>query len=399
MIAILLSLVSLPGAITNLHAQEIRLDSATQFVVLKTGSVYSGQLEFGGGKYIIHRNNGSSVRFHQGEVDFVTYSLEAAYLQLRARLREDDVIGHQRLAMWCLKNRQVDSARQQLATLQKMPGGRKSLRLLERQIDELASPRNEQNPIQRASYTNSPASGVRRLPDIGPKIASREELKASIDSYSRESLREFNRGVHLRMVNGCAASSCHGNADRPFRLWRVDNRGGLTSTGVQRNLHSITQYLDRQNPLQSPLLQYISEVHGGMDAPAYDSTSHHYHAIRDWIQSTAVERLSLDTSEANPISQAGFLDRTNSVNTPTMRGELIPAPVDLSVQEKKFVPRDEFDPEIFNRKYGEPSQKPIATSGLVPMALPVSPPKPVPNPKERPANRKMRSLPPLETSK
>ena len=78
----------------DLDAQEKVDNYSQQFVVLKTGSVYSGELEFGGGKYIIHRNNGSSVRFHQGEVDFVTHSLEAAYQQLRSRLDDDDVIGH-----------------------------------------------------------------------------------------------------------------------------------------------------------------------------------------------------------------------------------------------------------------------------------------------------------------
>ena len=395
MIALALFLFAILGFVPKLKGQAMGGSSTTQFVVLKTGSVYSGQLEFGGGKYIIHRNNGSSVRFHQGEVDFVTYSLEAAYLQLRARLREDDVIGQQRLAMWCLKNRQLESALQQQATLQKLPGGHKTLRLLERQIEELASPRNEQTPIQRASFTEPIETGVRRLPDIGPQIATREELKASIDSYDRESLREFNRGVHLRIVNGCAAASCHGNADSAFRLWRVDNRGGLTSTGVQRNLHSITQYLDRQDPLKSPLLQYVSEVHGGMDAPAYDPTSHHYHAIRDWIRGTAVESLNPEALDTNPISQTGFLDRAHSPQPPAMRGELIPAPVDLSVEEKKFVPRDEFDPELFNRKYGEPSQKPLEATGLVPMALPKPVANPLPGPAKLPRKRQMRSLPPV----
>ena len=318
----------------DLDAQEKVDNYSQQFVVLKTGSVYSGQLEFGGGKYIIHRNNGSSVRFHQGEVDFVTHSLDAAYQQLRSRLDDDDVIGHQRLAQWCLKNRQVENSQTQLALLKRLPGGQKSLKLLERQIKEMANPKSEQTPVELAAYTEAVTEGVRRLPSTKPLLASRDDLKKSLDSYSRESLREFNRGVHQRIVNGGAAARCHGDAENSLRLWRVDNRGGLTSTGIQRNLHAISRYIDRNDPQQSTLLKYVSEVHGDMDAPAYDPTSHHYHAIRDWILGTAITGELSGQQPDELISQTGFLDRLQPASGKVMQGELIPAPVDLSVEEK-----------------------------------------------------------------
>ncbi|MDG2104532.1 MAG: hypothetical protein P8J91_12350 [Pirellulaceae bacterium] len=389
----------------DLDAQEKVDNYSQQFVVLKTGSVYSGQLEFGGGKYIIHRNNGSSVRFHQGEVDFVTHSLEAAYQQLRSRLDDDDVIGHQRLAQWCLKNRQVENSQTQLALLKRLPGGQKSLKLLERQIKEMANPKSEQTPVELAAYTEAVTEGVRRLPSTKPLLASRDDLKKSLDSYSRESLREFNRGVHQRIVNGCAAARCHGDAENSLRLWRVDNRGGLTSTGIQRNLHAISRYIDRNDPQQSTLLKYVSEVHGDMDAPAYDPTSHHYHAIRDWILGTAITGELSGQQPDELISQTGFLDRPQPASGKVMQGELIPAPVDLSVEEKRFVPRDEFDPQLFNREFGDrtarlvPAVVPKPLSNALTPSSPLTPSNPLtPKSKLVPASS-TRALPPVNGSK
>lgn len=59
----------------------------------------------------------------------------------------------------------------------------------------------------------------------------------------------------------------------------------------------------------------------------------------------------------------------------------IPAPIDLSREEKRFQPRDEFDPEIFNRKYGtredrvsdSQAHRPTATETLQPTTAPLTP--------------------------
>ncbi|MCP4885451.1 MAG: hypothetical protein GY904_02440, partial [Planctomycetaceae bacterium] len=161
------------------------------------------------------------------------------------------------------------------------------------------------------------------------------------------------------------------DAENSLRLWRVDNRGGLTSTGIQRNLHAISRYIDRNDPQESRLLKYVSEVHGDMDAPAYDPTSHHYHAIRDWILGTAIPGELPGQQPNELISQTGFLDRPQPASGKVMQGELIPAPVDLSVEEKRFVPRDEFDPQLFNREFGD------RTARLVPAVVPKPLPKPL----------------------
>ena len=372
--------------------------SSTQFLILKTGSVYSGQLEYGGGKYIIHRNNGSTIRFHQGEVDFVTHSLDNAYRQLLHRLEHDDAIGHHRLATWCLKNHQLESARQELASLKRMGGGQKTIRLLEQQIEQLANPRIDQIPVQTVSHEKPIETGVRRLPKTGPSMASRKELREIVDSFSRESLREFNRRVHLRIVNGCAAGQCHGNADNPMRLWRIDNRGGIKSTGVQRNLHAISRYINRNDPEKSVLLKYVTEIHGGMNTPAYDPTSHHFHAIRDWVLTAGLANGAMVPPSDDSVFQTSFVDPPKPVaapvntNAPRNSRDAIPDPVDLAFEQQRFVPRDEFDPEIFNRKFG--TQQPEI---LRPM--PVSETLKSPQPKADlvlPSSKRTRSLPPVD---
>ena len=76
-----------------------------------------------------------------------------------------------------------------------------------------------------------------------------------------------------------------------------------------------------------------------------------------------------------------------------MKGELIPAPVDLSLEEKRFVPRDEFDPQLFNREFGDRSAR------LVPAVVPKALPRPLtPKNKLVPATR-TQALPPVGDSK
>lgn len=429
--------------------------ATTQYLILKTGSVYSGQLEFGGGKYVIRRNNGSSVRFVQGEVDFITRSMIEAYNRLFARVEPDDVIGHQRLASWCLRNEQLEPARQQLAILKNLErtSGKKSrmIALLERQVNDLATPRDSvdtdissEQPSQSANATNEQVAnqsvaggtGIRRLPSTETRIATRAELRQTVDSYDIRSIRDFNRTVHMRIVNGCAAASCHGDPDNPMRIWRVDNRGGIASTGIQRNLHSISKYLDRQNPLDSKLLKYVAEIHAEMDAPAYEKTSHHYHAIRAWVASIGTGGGSIGDQGGDAISQTSFEDqrtaraglsgnleadivRSGGTSSsppalPMLPDDSIPAPINLSIEKKRFVPRDEFDPAIFNRKRhpnraGAVSQDSVTSEPFQPS--PIQPTQPIhptettrienqpaeqqqPNPQPRP--KRTRALPPVE---
>ncbi len=358
----------------------------TRFLILRTGGVYAGHLELDGGQYVIRRDNGASVRFHQGEVDFVADSMQSAYQRLHSRLEPDDVLGHQRLANWCMRNREFNKARKQLDILRRISRNSSTIRLLERQLANLERSVDEPTTQPTLPREELPP-GIRRLPRTGLPLATREELEELLDSFSRQSLREFTTSIHNRIVNGCAAARCHGDAGASMRLWRVDNRGGLTSTGVQRNLHAISRFLDRSNPQASPLLQYTSQVHGGMKSPAYDATSHHYHAIRDWVMTTAIDGLVPEVAENEEITQTSFLDEP-AVAPPTAAlptaGDLPPSPVDLLSPTERFVPRDEFDPEIFNRKYGNPP----------PSAPPerLLPEQPATNPRSRP----VRSLPPLD---
>ncbi len=344
-----------------------------QFLVLKTGSVYSGLLELRDGKYVVSRNNGSLMRFVTGEVDFVANSLQEAYEKLNLRVAKGDSLGRQKLVSWCLKNRQLQGAREQIDLLKLLTSSESTtVKLFERQLAALAKPREEIAPAPMANAGHQ-TSGIRRLPKTDHKMASRAELMALVESYDREPIRIYNRSIHNRIVNGCAAAKCHADAENPMRLWRVDNHGGIASTGVQRNLHAITQYIDRDDPLGSDFLKYARSAHGGSDAAPYESTSFHYHAIRDWVMiasgqdPTRLQAMPQEPSlqndpaaetetESGPetmpdISQTGYTDADDEFSLPGLP-KRIPAPVDLSAEEQRFRPRDEFDAEIFNRKYG-----------------------------------------------
>ena len=405
-----------------------------QFLILKTGSVYNGQIEFSGSKYIVRRSTGATIKFTSSEIDFVADSLDQAYVQLAQRIGPNDILGHQRLTNWTMKNRLTDRAQQQINRLKKLAPTSAMTRLAERQLESLTNPRPKQQLASdqtAASNQARPTGPIRELPNTQPDLASQKQLRLTLESFNETTLRTFNRSIHPKIMNGCAAARCHGNQDNPMRLWRVENRG-TNSTGVRRNLHAITQYLNRENPLDSELLTYVSTVHGDMKAAAYDENSFHFYAIRDWVMSTAAMQ-NRNNGSISDVSQTSYLNgqdaasgesklqtlspssreelATNQTDWPTLPGyeSDLPSPVNLNHQKKRFVPRDEFDPAIFNRRFATESaairtaKSPSQSLSLQPSPTQQTPSRQpqLPENKKRaeaavkPRASKIKSLPPL----
>jgi hypothetical protein len=64
-------------------------------------------------------------------------------------------------------------------------------------------------------------------------------------------------------MNNCTASGCHGQQSQSaFRLYRTPTGDQANRRLTQRNLYAVLQYIDRENPAESPLLTVPSKPHG-----------------------------------------------------------------------------------------------------------------------------------------
>ncbi len=356
--------------------------AAVQHVVLKSGRVFSGNVEMAGGQFIVRAENGSTVRFERSEIDFVARSTYEAFNELRFRLRATDVDGHLRLANWCLRYRDLPAAREQIDYVSSISNRPRTMEMLERQLAKL-----KEQSAKTVQPDNSAASANKISNDAAAN--QREQLDELLNSLSIESLKMFASHVQPRLVNGCAISGCHSNHATPMRLWPQGVHGGVSTTAGKRNLQSTMKFIDRTNTLDSPLLKFAATPHGGLDQAVYDAGSPHLQAIKDWLVTTAVysERPAASLRPDSMIRRTAFEqpDGTRSAdeNQPAAAARTPPLPGNLNLHVDSFVPRDEFDPEIFHRRHSVPAGR--RAKG------PVKPPASVPN--------RVRNLPPTEPSK
>ena len=147
----------------------------------------------------------------------------------------------------------------------------------------------------------------------------------------------------------------------------------MTRRFTQRNLHTILQYIDRANPQQSPLLTIPKQPHGNLSTPVFgDRQEVQYQNLEQWVTKLSPPNtaatppphvappphavLTKPADFQKPVKkpksndEASLLDELVDTLTKEDRGES-PAQPQRPERRRQFVPRDPFDPQIFNRRY------------------------------------------------
>jgi hypothetical protein len=181
-----------------------------------------------------------------------------------------------------------------------------------------------------------------------------------------ESIGQFNTSVQSRLLNGCATSGCHGGKSASsFRLACESPSRPVTRRMTFENFAACFQLIDRANPDQSPLLQYTSTPHAGLDAPVYRQGSKHFEAIADWVKTAALkESVGSTVRKTTPADgQVRLVMAFEELQGGPPRGERstsesfsakFPAATagNSPAADRPGTGVDPFDPEIFNRLYG-----------------------------------------------
>jgi hypothetical protein len=324
-------------------------------LVLRNGQVLEGEVTQAGDYYVVTLGGTSEIRIKTAEVEAVCGSLDEAYEFKAGHLSGNGAKPHLELAEWCLRHHLHARCAQQLVAAMRLEPNNPSLKLLERRLEFAA-----QQPKAIVATPTAASSAV----------VSSEQVEKAIRELPAGSIEKFSAIVQPILLNRCGANQCHGpNSKAEFRLLRPAPGQVASRRFTERNLYAALQQLDPSQPDDSRLLILPQRRHGSALSAVFDNQSQkQLSELSAWVKLTLA---APHTSPATiPDGTATLSQPTSPATTPT-RAPQAEQPVGsqplsgvramkpaIGAEERKssptadrFVPRDRFDPEIFNRRY------------------------------------------------
>lgn len=319
-------------------------------LVLRNGQVLRGGITRVGDKFVVTLGQKGELRIPARDVEMHCRDLGEVYLQKRLPLARTDVAGHLDLAEWCLRHSLLSQAADELLAAIAVQPDHPRIHPLERRLQLAVS---RPLPTLRTERQKRP-------------LVSLEELERTMRELPEDVVQTFTAHVQPLLVNRCASNACHGSgSDAEFRLVRPSWGKTLTRRFTQRNLYASLRQIDERSPGKSPLLTVPSAPHGSVASALFgERDKQQFELLANWVQrvvqeddlppatiapgpssllqTSYTEPVKLPSTEDTPIAN----DRLSGPKaTPTCRGKTESAQLD------EFVPRDPFDPEIFNRRF------------------------------------------------
>jgi len=324
-------------------------------VVLRNGEVIEGKITRDEGIYIVDIPNGR-IRIKQADVDLVCGNLEEGYRRKRAAIHVGDVHDHLDLAQWCMRHNLFGLATVELADATAADPKHPMIAALQHRLKMAMEP---------------PPSDVKmkKLLSPGP---SNDELDRMIRGMPRGVVETFTQSVQPMLLNNCATAGCHGpQSETGLRLWHIAAGRPSSRRTTQRNLYSVLQFINRENPSASKLLTAATKPHGTAQHAIFsEHQAVQYQRMLDWAslvvrpeaaeQPESVARRSAPEVVEPPAEAApGRLPQeagkgrllTASARRRTPRDAGAPGKADKAAPASFDQPADPFDPEGFNRRY------------------------------------------------
>jgi hypothetical protein len=354
-------------------------------LVLNDGGVLRGHVTREGDRYIVRRAKGR-LEVTANNVALVSNSLADAYT-VQQRQLPHTAEAHLGLADWCLRYNLLSQAERELADARQLDPHSGKLELLKRRLDVATRTASPPKTIEdEADDANQePAADVARL----------EELAAALPPGAVE---RFTRKVQPLLVNNCTTAGCHqAGGKQVFQLDRAVLHGLSNRRTTLSNLAATLALVNRDAPQLSLLLTVPHAEHADMKQPILGSRQdQQFRQLEEWVaivtgtpvpaeekadgaktadalgkRTTAAQRRNkaissksarveprpfhVDDKGAAAIDDAKTQANGTSDVTQANYEELLPFEqlrqrTRPTVQLKTWEPRDEFDPEIFNRQ-------------------------------------------------
>ena len=288
----------------------------------------------------------------------VAPTLQDAYLWLRAQqssgAKSSDE--HLDLAEWCIRHELWPEASRELLEARALAPDSERAGLVERRLMML-SQQPERTVVAQATSAE-PAERAVKESEVTSELAPLPRLPES-------GMEQFARRIQPLLVNNCTTGGCHAsNASSSFPLDRSILYGYANARSTEANLRSTLLAIDTKEPGESPLLTAARGPHHGVTPLQGHHRAEWIARLELWTEQVArsngwqpLEELPEETPAEGLAPKEGELILTgHEVEQPAtpvdpLDKPLAPAPVVRGGLIQAIEPRDEFDPEIFNRKY------------------------------------------------
>lgn len=345
------------AAARSIEAQQAPAPPAAGVLVLRNGNVLPGVVQRQGSHYRIE-NEGSVLQIPASQVEMACASLVDAYEQRRQQRVGNATDAHLELARWCLRHGLLAEAAREILDARTDDPGHPALRTLDLQLQQGLA--DEASRLQRERDAVALASHVE--PVATEEVAQPERL---IDPTA-DVQEKFVRSIQPMLIHGCTTSGCHApNSRQTMELDRWALEGSGIPTLIRKNLEQVLAQVDVEDPASSPLMRRARQAHGMRNSQLSTPLAPYQTAILiEWLNEAAGVQPEVP---AVPSADPNVVDPRLVEQTMAGEGAITEAMVDEAAQEllnrgkektrTAFTPRDQFDPEIFNRRQARAKNK------------------------------------------
>jgi hypothetical protein len=318
-------------------------------LLLRSGRVLAGKVRRDGTRYVVSLPAGE-IRIRAEDVEHVSATLQGGYEYKRATILPGSAGPHLDLAAWCLAQGLWDEARRELDDARRLEPRHPKIPLLERRLT------TDQRTASQPAAADAHATAAK------PGDTPADDERDTAPDVPKPVVDAFAASVQPILQNHCSAAACHGpTTTSSFRLVRHPYGRPIART-THENLRAVLELVDREHPSQSPLLMTPIKPHGRMrEAVFKPRDTARYRQLVAWVQQVAGSTNLAgkpDPDQQPPLLQQAKEPQPPSDSQPkSLPANVKPAGFPMPPAEKDrslpqgFVPRDAFDPEIFNRRY------------------------------------------------
>lgn len=322
--------------------------ATTGVLVLRNGRVLAGAIHRTGDQYQITAE-GVTLQAPADQVERFAASLAEAYQGRRQDIDPASADAHLELGRWCVHVGLLDDAARELLDARSCDATNPGVAALERTLGEML--RREAAARRDVAGTAGPQE-----PAEVPANSEAPPEDVAVLDLSAEAQVQFVRTIQPMLIRNCTTGGCHQTSSgQQLRLdrWALQGRGNPEV--VRRNLQSVLAAINRDDPEASALVRRGRTPHGdGTVAASRPLSVRQAELLLAWTYDVAGMRpeVAAAPAAASAASGAAAVDEASAQGAGIGAGEIdLGRP--LPAGATGFVPRDEFDAEIFHRRMSE----------------------------------------------
>ncbi len=266
------------------RAESKEVEGEQGVLLMKSGQVLSGRLARAADRYVLLLPDGE-IRVRVVDVQMICRSLDEVYEFKRNGIASDRVEDHLDLADWCSRQGMPGHAAEEVTAAMRLDPHHPRIAVANRGLDQA----HGLNPKQELTKINAKPPDHHAAQNSNLKTASAESENEILDRLVKGlpagSMEAFSTSIQPILINNCTTSGCHGpRSNTAFQLERLPLERNINPRLTQRNVTAVLEQINRQSPLESPLLTVPIRPHGGLKTPVIsERQANLYQQLANWV--------------------------------------------------------------------------------------------------------------------